>query len=289
MGGHALMGEVVKLSRVRRASGGLVVAAGVLAMGGGLALASGVSAQANDPIGHNGVVKVVGEGDVDDIPENNPHQGCRLGIEWYNYDQADIWSTITFEMWSPTDATLTVDGPSSVFVGEDHAGGTKNDLDAREWYTLNADGLAHPEQGFHVKVTVDTPGSRGTEKKSKVFWFQNCETPTESPSPTPTETITATPTETPTETPTDSTESPSPSPTESTDTESPSPTPTHPETADTTAPTVTVPTSVEAGSGTPGGSAQAMIARGMTLAGGLLVAGGVLISFGNRRRGAHLR
>jgi hypothetical protein len=62
-----------------------------------------------------------------------------------------------------------------VHVGEDAAGGG-TDLDAEREYNLGfalAASLEHAQQGYHVKVTVDAPGSRGAAKQ-KVFWVDGC-------------------------------------------------------------------------------------------------------------------
>ncbi|TQL70800.1 hypothetical protein FB381_4742 [Nocardioides albertanoniae] len=163
-----------------------------------------------DPKGNNGTVKIIKHGNIDDIPDNEPHVGCQLDVEWYGFDEGqDVISKINFELHAPTlTGELTVDGPSEVYVGEDAASGAGNDLDARQTYTLSSTGLAHPKQGFHVKVTVETPHSKGNETKSKVLWFQNCETeePTEEPTPTPSESTPAEePSEEPSETPTEAT------------------------------------------------------------------------------------
>ncbi|MFE7226936.1 hypothetical protein ACFU7D_19225 [Nocardioides sp. NPDC057577] len=164
-----------------------------------------------DPAGNNGTVKVIKHGNIDDVPNNEPHVGCTLDIEWYGFDEGeDIVSEISFELHAPTDTgELTVDGPSSVPVGGDAASGAGTDdgLDGRETYTLSATGLAHPKQGFHVKVTIHTPGSIGNDTKTKVFWFQNCaveEEPSTSPSPSeePTEPAAS---EEPTDEPTEAT------------------------------------------------------------------------------------
>ena len=184
----------------------------------GVALAGIASAPAfatgdhGDPAGNNGTVKVIQHGDIDEVPENQPHVGCTLDIEWYGFDEGEeIESTIGFELHSPTDGgELTVDGPTSVSVGADAASGAGTDdgLDGRETYTLSATGLAHPKQGFHAKVTIHTPGSIGNDTKTKVFWFQNCavEEPSTSPSPSeepsepaPSEEPTEEPSEEPTE------------------------------------------------------------------------------------------
>ena len=166
------------------------VRAGAIVAGVTLAGLSAAPAFATgDPAGNNGTVKVIQHGDIDEVPENQPHVGCTLDIEWYGFDEGEeIESTIGFELHSPTDGgELTVDGPSTVAVGDDAASGAGTDdgLDARATYTLSATGLAHPKQGFHAKVTIHTPGSIGNATKTKVFWFQNCavEEPSTSPSP----------------------------------------------------------------------------------------------------------
>lgn len=184
------------------------VRAGAVVAGVALAgLAAAPAFATGDPAGNNGTVKVIEHGNIDDVPENQPHVGCTLDIEWYGFDEGkDIVSKIDFELHSPTDSgELTVDGPSEVFVGGDAASGAGTDdgLDGRETYTLTATGLAHPKQGFHAKVTIHTPGSIGNDTKTKVFWFQNCAVEEPTPTPTPTPTEEPTPSEEPTEEPTD--------------------------------------------------------------------------------------
>ncbi len=34
----------------------------------------------------------------------------------------------------------------------------------------------HPQQGYHVKLTIHAPGSQGADTKHKVFWVEPCET-----------------------------------------------------------------------------------------------------------------
>jgi len=177
-----------------RSAGLSALCAGVMVSGGALVLATGATAQ--DPQGNNGTVKIDGQ-PIDDIPNNDPHVGCRFRVDFYNYDKDVGNAEVTFEMKAPTkDVDLSVDGDTSPDIGEDGAGGG-NDLDAAVPYTLTFDGDPHPQQGFHVKLIVNAPGSIGNDVKHKVFWVEDCETPpTETP---PTETP---PTETPpTETP----------------------------------------------------------------------------------------
>lgn len=130
--------------------------------------------------GNNGTVKIAPYGSVDEIPDNTPHPGCSFVVEWYGFDEgADIVSTVSFGMQAPTsDVALSVDGPTTVFVGGDpgQGAGAHNDgLDGRQAYTLSFDGAAHPQQGYHVKLTVSTPYSLGADQKTKVFWVEACE------------------------------------------------------------------------------------------------------------------
>jgi len=133
-----------------------------------------------DPAGNNGTVKIAPLGDFDGIPNNTPHVGCDFLVEWYGFDQgADIISTVTFAMQAPTsDVVLGGYTPTQVFVGEDPASGAGTDsgLDARQEYHLTFDGAPHPKQGYHVKLTINTPHSKGADVKHKVFWVQGCET-----------------------------------------------------------------------------------------------------------------
>jgi hypothetical protein len=143
----------------------------------------------SDPAGNNGTVK------VDDDPwlgpnghggtnpgngvGNDPHLGCNFQVEWYGFDEgADIISTVTFEMQAPTqDVVLGGYTPTQVFVGGDAAGGG-TDLDGKQTYTLSFDGAPHPKHGYHVKLTINTPGSIGSDVKHKVFWVEGCESST---------------------------------------------------------------------------------------------------------------
>lgn len=133
----------------------------------------------NNPPGNNGTVKIAGPGDAEGHPSNNPHPGCTFFVEWYGFDEgADIISSVTFTPHAPTaDVVLSGTTPAEVPVGGDAAGGG-TDLDGREAYTLQFDGEPHPQQGYHVKLTVNTPSSHGSDKKSKVFWVEPCETET---------------------------------------------------------------------------------------------------------------
>ncbi|MDP9220598.1 MAG: hypothetical protein M3P23_08675 [Actinomycetota bacterium] len=70
----------------------------------------------------------------DDAPNNEPHVGCKFQVDFYGFDASRTYSL-------------------SPVLGS---------------YAVN------PQQGFHIKVEVNAPGSIGADKKSKVFWVQSC-------------------------------------------------------------------------------------------------------------------
>ncbi|HEV8683538.1 MAG TPA: hypothetical protein VGS09_12320 [Actinomycetota bacterium] len=130
------------------------------------------------PPGNNGTIKVDGV-EFDDHPNNEPHVGCTFQIDFYGYDEGDLFATATFELHppttSPTGDDLLLDD-TDIFIGEDEAGGG-TDLDASVTYdleeALEASGATpHPIQGYHIKLTVHAEGSIGADVKHKVFWVK---------------------------------------------------------------------------------------------------------------------
>jgi hypothetical protein len=163
-----------------------------------------------NPPGNNGTVKVDGVA-FDDHPDNEPHVGCVFQVDWYGFDEGeDLFSHVTFEVHPPTGqpAILLED---DVFIGEDDnsGGGSEAGLDASETYDLSTvlQGFEpHPNQGWHIKLTINSDGSQGADVKHKVFWVSGCETPpTTSTTSTSTTSTTEKPTTTTTEKPTTST------------------------------------------------------------------------------------
>jgi LPXTG-motif cell wall-anchored protein len=164
------------INRRRRAIAGLASM-----FGGAACLVATIPGQASaDPPGNNGTVKVDGI-EFDDHPDNEPHVGCIFQIDWYGFDEGDLFSDVTFEVHPPTgkpEVILT----DEVFIGEDDnsGGGSEAGLDASETYDLTdlLQGFdPHPQQGWHVKLTVNNDGSQGADVKHKVFWVSGCETP----------------------------------------------------------------------------------------------------------------
>jgi hypothetical protein len=165
--------------RAHQVSRGLAVAATFTLVGlGATALPTAAHAKVSgDPAGNNGTVKITPHGEDDGIPQNTPHVSCPFDIEWYGFDEGvDIVSTVTFTMQAPTrDVGLSGTDPSQVFVGGDPAGGAGTDFDGEATYSLAFAGEPDPVQGYHVEVTVHTPGSQGADTKSKVFWVTPCD------------------------------------------------------------------------------------------------------------------
>jgi hypothetical protein len=143
-----------------------------------LAAMAGPAAAQQDPPGNNGTVKIDGT-EFDDHPNNEPHVGCVFQVDFYGFDadtpEEDLQATVLFEAWPPTGngQDLLTD---ELDIGEDAAGGG-TDLDASGTYDLT-DALAsftpHPQQGWHVRLTVHADGSQGADTKHKVFWVNGC-------------------------------------------------------------------------------------------------------------------
>jgi LPXTG-motif cell wall-anchored protein len=179
-------------------------------------------AQPGGPPGNNGTVKIDGV-DFDDHPDNEPHVGCVFQVDFYGYDEGDLFADVTFKVHPPTGNEIILED-EDIFIGEDDnsGGGSEAGLDASRTYDLTT-ALAgfepHPEQGWHVKLTVNAEGSQGADVKHKVFWVTGCEVPpttsttssttstTEKPTTTTESTTTTSSTTSTTEAPTTTTES----------------------------------------------------------------------------------
>lgn len=223
----------------------LVVGLVVLVAAFALPVTSVRADPSTDPGGSNGTVKIDGwafdhgggrnPDDPDpDNPDNEPHVGCEFSVQWYNFDEGDLYSSILFEVWPGTGGkqdvtptvvsardpagTATAFGPDGrVFIGEDDASGADAEgLDARVTYNLIPAIQAltppvsmHEKHGYHVKVTITADGVKkdgevfeNDFKKHKVFWTTPCApepttTPPTSTPPTTTPPTTTPPTTTP--------------------------------------------------------------------------------------------
>jgi len=152
-----------------------------------------------NPPGNNGTIKIDGV-PLQDSNRNEPHVACMFNLEFSGYDQGDINASVRFELQAPTlrDSGSQVLVDDTVPIGGDPAGGA-GDLDASRQYTLDFTGVkAQAKQGYHVKVTIHAPGSRGSDVKHKVFWVTPCkpETTTTTAPPTTTTTVASTTTTT---------------------------------------------------------------------------------------------
>ncbi|MDQ3880460.1 MAG: hypothetical protein M3295_05255 [Chloroflexota bacterium] len=138
---------------------------------------------ASNPNGNNGTVKVDGT-EFDNHSDNEPHVSCSFEVDFYGYDEGDLWADVTFEAQPPSGiGELLTD---RIFIGEDDNSGAGSEagLDASRVYDLT-DLLsayeAHPNQGYHVRLTINADGSQGGDVKHKVFWVGPCTLDTEPP------------------------------------------------------------------------------------------------------------
>ena len=181
----------------------LALSAGTLV---GLVAPTAAFAAPHDPPGNNGTIKI-DAAPFDDHPNNEPHVDCVFQVDFYGFDEGDLYAEVIFEGHAPTGGgTLLTD---RVFIGEDanDGGGSEAGHDARATYDLTdalADIEPHPQQGWHVKLTIHADGSRGADTKHKVFWVDGCR-PEVAPEVVETTTTTAAPTTTTTEAPTTTT------------------------------------------------------------------------------------
>jgi hypothetical protein len=140
----------------------------------------------------------------DDAPDNEPHVGCSFQVDFYGYDEGDLDAVVTFTAHPPTGPAQVL-LTDTVFIGEDdnRGGGSEAGLDASEAYALAFGSIApHPNQGFHVKLTVNAEGSQGADVKHKVFWVTGCPAGTTTTSTSTTTSSTSTTTSTSTTLPT---------------------------------------------------------------------------------------
>ncbi len=159
----------------------------------------GNSSGKGNPPGNNGTIKIDGL-PLQDSNRNEPHVACTFNLEFSGYDEGDINASVRFELRAPTlrDSGSQVLVDDTIPIGGDPAGGA-GDLDASRQYTLDFTGvIPHAKQGYHVKVTIHAPGSRGSDVKHKVFWVSPCqpETTTTTAPPTTTTTVASTTTTT---------------------------------------------------------------------------------------------
>jgi len=157
------------------------------------------AADPGGPAGNNGTVKIDGT-DFDSHPDNEPHVGCVFQVDFYGYDLGQLFADVTFEVHPPTGNEVILED-DDIFIGEDDnsGGGSGAGLDASRTYdltTLLAEFDPHPEQGWHVKLTVNADGSQGADVKHKTFWVTGCQPPPTTSTTSSTTTTTEKPTTT---------------------------------------------------------------------------------------------
>jgi hypothetical protein len=134
-----------------------------------------------NPPGNNGTVKIEEYPADTEVPDNDPHVGCMFQIEFRGYDEGPYNATWALVSQDPSGKDIPVLN-GTVFIGGDPAGGA-NDLDATVIIDLTKVDLValglkeQPHQGFHLKLTVNAPGSIGSDVKHKVFWVGDCFVP----------------------------------------------------------------------------------------------------------------
>jgi hypothetical protein len=133
---------------------------------------SGVGTAGAAP-GNSGDVKVNGTS-IDSIPNNDPHQGCQFGVEFYNFALGSPDASYSFALSAPTQSpTSNLLASGSAVIGGGPMVGF-DQLDAAVMVDLTASlgvsGATPGTQGYHVKLDVTTPDMNGNGSKSKVFW-----------------------------------------------------------------------------------------------------------------------
>ncbi len=158
--------------RTRRSAGLFIITLSML-----LALVVAAPVAAKNPAGNNGTVKIDGL-DWDNHPDNEPHVGCTFEVDFHGFDEGDLWADVIFEAHPPTGLGVLL--TDTIFIGGDDnsGGGSAAGWDASRQYDLTAALSAypvHPQQGYHVKLTIHADGSHGADTKHKVYWVGPCE------------------------------------------------------------------------------------------------------------------
>jgi hypothetical protein len=108
-------------------------------------------------------------------------QEMRIAIDFYGYDEGQLFASASFELDPPTGAMIPLLSRTGIFIGEDSAagGGSTAGLDASETFDLSGaiastGQPSHPRQGWHIGLTVHADGSIGSDVKHKEFWVSDC-------------------------------------------------------------------------------------------------------------------
>ncbi|SES34725.1 hypothetical protein SAMN05216199_3009 [Pedococcus cremeus] len=131
----------------------------------------------HDPRGNNGTIKIDGPA-WDARVDNEPHTSCAFRVTFFGFDEGQT-ADITVTGVAPTGGGVLLH-ETAVPTSGDPAGGAAHDFDgATRVYTADDLGLdvvtPHPQQGYHLKVAVDTLEAPGGAKQ-KVLWLEPCGT-----------------------------------------------------------------------------------------------------------------
>ena len=118
--------------RTRRSAGLFIITLSML-----LALVVAAPVAAKNPAGNNGTVKIDGL-EWDNHPNNEPHVGCTFEVDFYGFDEGDLWADVIFEAHPPTGHGVLL--TDTVFIGGDDnsGGGSEAGWDASRQYDLTA-------------------------------------------------------------------------------------------------------------------------------------------------------
>ena len=136
----------------------------------------GSTQRTQDPAGNNGTIKVDGAA-WDARVDNEPHTSCAFRVTLFGFDEGQT-ADITVTGIAPTGGGALLH-ETAVPTSDDRAGGAAHDFDgATRVYTAEDLGLdavsPHPQQGYHLKVAVDSLEAPGGAKQ-KVLWLEPCE------------------------------------------------------------------------------------------------------------------
>lgn len=130
----------------------------------------------HDPRGNNGTIKVDGPA-WDARVDNEPHTSCAFRVTFFGFDEGQT-ADITVTGVAPTGGGVLLH-ETAVPTSDDAAAGAAHDVDGAT-RVITADDLGlgavtpHPQQGYHLKVAVDSLEAPGGAKQ-KVLWLEPCE------------------------------------------------------------------------------------------------------------------
>jgi hypothetical protein len=136
---------------------------------------------ASNPPGNNGTVKIH-DMLLDNSSSNKPHpEACPFTVAFFGFDKGDV-AKVTFEAWPPTpkgESEVLLTDTVNIGADDNSGGGSPAGFDGDKAYELDfGDIEPQPQQGFHVKLTVEVTSPDSTTpkfNKYKVFWAQPCQ------------------------------------------------------------------------------------------------------------------